>query len=217
MNAVRRRKAWMIALAVVSGAFIGGFGVARMSSSDSSKVATSSADDRFWGNLRLIAASEKEFFPTLAEMTSKADAVVLGEMVDLQVDRTIQGDSPEDQVTYARVDIAVERPLRGGAASRVSLDILLPNFPTRAKALEAEPALKAGLPTDRMVFFLRKQQTAPHRYRLVNSLGLWSGGAGRAPVYTPLASGGSGRTVFAAEAAGLRGIDELADYVSKSP
>ena len=76
MNAVRRRKAWMIALAGI-GAFIG---AESQVSCRTRRSGYPSADDRFRGTL---LQRQRRVLPDIGRMTSKADAVIARRLVDL--------------------------------------------------------------------------------------------------------------------------------------
>jgi hypothetical protein len=127
----------------------------------------------FWETLQIVA-DEVEGYPSLTEMAEKADHVVIGTISNFRLNRRIFGDSPENVVHMAAVDLEVTEVVRGPVPARkLVLEFLLPGAPKHVEARVRQQA--ATMPTGPMLFFLRhKGGEEQGLYRIVNSLGLWT-------------------------------------------
>lgn len=175
--------------------------------------------EAFWGRLR-PAGFEVDRFATLAEMVAASDAVVVAKVFDVQMSRTVHGDSEGDVVAYASVVLRVERVIAGQVPASVPVE-----FMVGATADQAPPEialLKQAIPTGSSVFFLHAKLGDGEKglFRIINSTGLWAT-TSRAQLDAPLqefAPGESG--LYAAEIRGFSTLagftDLLTSYVTKS-
>lgn len=142
-------------------------------------------DEAFWDTLR-IKAFEAEKYETLAEMGEAADVVVIGRLTDFRANRQFQGDASQDVITYAAVDVKIEKVVRGEApGSTITLEFMLPAPPKRVPAVVE--AQRERMPKGKTVMFLRHKRGEGESglYRLVNSYGLWI--SDRGELRSPLA------------------------------
>jgi hypothetical protein len=147
-------------------------------------------------------------------MLQASDAVVVAKVSGMEIGRTVQGDAPEDVVTYARVDLRVERVLSGEVPDLVPLEFLLGPTPEHAAAELLR--LQRSIPTDPAVFFLHEKQGKGEQglYRVTSTTGLWAATAREeldAPLQeeSPRMSG-----LYAAELAGVATLQGLADLLA---
>lgn len=167
------------------------------------------SEEAFWAQVRLGGADEVEGYATLAEMTSKADLVVLGTFASVQLSRTIQGDAPQDQVAYALVTVDVAEAANGSEApSTLPLEFLLPDPSDPSEQVER---MSEHLPKGQVVMMLRAKTGDGESglYRLVNSYGLFAA-TGRSVLDTPLAEATPASVgLYAAELGSIESLAEL--------
>ena len=176
--------------------------------------------DSIWALLRLDG-DEVEGYSSLRDMGRAADLVVRGHVANVGPTRQVQGDAPEDVVTYVTLEIAVDERVSGPKlAGLVPVEFLVNVPPPAVDAFVQD--LETSRTDEELLIFLRSKGAAEQgRYRLVNSKGLWrSNGQG---VDAPLAvwaepelrPGTSGRATapFAEEIAGVSQIGQLVEYL----
>jgi hypothetical protein len=167
-------------------------------------------DSDFWRGLQLYGANEVEQYETLKAMRDSADKVVIGKMVAFEPSRTIQGDAPEDVVTYARADFAISERIRGEASSQiVSVEFLVPQSPQEASGTIS--AMSRGLPKEPALLFIREKRDGSGHRRLVNSRGLLTKVEGK--LTAPVAPQGEGDE-FDSETEGKDSVEALARYLA---
>lgn len=166
--------------------------------------------DSFWSHLR-VHGDEVEGFGSLADMKDSADLVFVGTMASIGPSRVIQGDAAEDVTTYASVEFTIDQVLSGRAADAISVEFLIA-APTADAAADTVDLLRASLPSDPALLFLRAKQGEGEDglFRLVSSEGLWMT-TDRAVVDTPQA--GEPGAHHYDEAKGVESLDELIDIV----
>lgn len=176
------------------------------------------ASGGFWESFR-ISGLEVRRYDTLDAMLQASDAVVVAKVSDVQISRTVQGDSPDDIVTYARVDLRVEGVLFGDVPGDVPLEFLL--GPTPEHAAADLLGLRQWIPTGPSVYFLHEKQGQGERglYRVTSTAGLWSATA-RDELDAPLQeTSPKDSGLYAAELGGvdtLQGLTELlAGYAAR--
>ena len=163
------------------------------------------------------AAEEVSRFDSLAEMLEASDAVVVAHVSDVAVSRIFQGDVPEDRFPYLRVQLAIDRVIRGDAPGVVQIEFLGSGTDAQAQALVDE--LKGELPADSVVVFLHAKNGAGEAglYRVINSTGLWAPTT-RTAVDAPLRMEAPHQGPYAAELArvgDMNGLVELLDGLAK--
>jgi hypothetical protein len=113
----------------------------------------------------LVQATELERYDSLAAMTRGADAVVVGRIVDIAAGRSFGG-ATGHPLHYAAVTVAVEEVAAGALPGRHGATFTL-EVPLFAGA-ESLDALRASLPPDESLFFVRNKGGADSDfYRLV--------------------------------------------------
>lgn len=170
-------------------------------------------DGRFWETLR-VEGDEVEYFPSLADMATSADAVVVGTFGGFSASRTIVGDAPEDSVFYAKAELVVSQVLTGRTqGDTMPVEFLLPIMPGDEDAIVQ--GMASSLPKGEMVLFLRAKLGTNESglFRLVNSYGLWTQTARSAldtPLseLTPMATG-----LYVGELTEIATLDELVEYI----
>jgi len=173
-------------------------GIAALSSSDRSE---------FWERLK-IGGWEVETFSSMSDMVRASDSVVLARIGGVDVSRTIQGDAPEDVVTYARLDLEVLQVISGTSPDRVPLEFLVGAIPGQVAA-EIE-ALRQAIPKEPAVFFLHaKRGNDEHGlYRLIASTGLFAA-TSRSTLEAPLRDDAP----FSVELRAVGSVESLVDYL----
>lgn len=171
-------------------------------------------DEAFWGGLR-NAGSEAEHFDTLRDMRSQADVVVRGSFSSVAMGRTIVGDATTPQAAYELLtaQLAVTEVLAGSAPT-ASLPVEFVLFEQGEPIADTAARLIESYPQGELVIFLRdKGGIEAGRYRMVNSLGLWTE-TSRAELDTPLADlGPAVELPYQSELAGVDSVGELAALI----
>jgi hypothetical protein len=165
-------------------------------------------DRGFYENLQ-IAAVEAESYPSLAAMAGAADAVVVGTLSNVRLNRTIVDGVPEFRVHMAAVDVMVSEQVRGDAGrGPLLLEFLVPGREDQVAARIEQQ--RNNTPVEPVLLFLRKNDAGA--YRLVNSHGLWTTVEGR--VTSPLVPRPDGAEPraehYADELAQVRSLTQLA-------
>jgi hypothetical protein len=185
-------------------------------------LSSGSTDSRFWKVMQLQGANEVEEYPSLKDMKRSSDIVVGAHMLDFRFSRTVQGDAPEDVVTYALAEFVVEDDVLGNAPDVISVEFLMPQN-TRAEAAAAIAKQAANIPGDDFLLFVRNKSEGQGRRRLVNMSGLWTRAGDKliaplveSPAEDAAATRGRseeavGRTKYAQELAGIDSVAELAE------
>lgn len=203
MNRLSRCRSGFLAIALIAGACT--------TASRPAEPTPSSSPD-FWASFR-ITGDEVEGYQNIRDMGSSADAVVLGRLTSLTPSRAVQGDAPEDVVTYVAAGLEVSRVLAGRFGERsVPLEFFISSGELTVGELQR---LETALPQGDVVVFLRAKRGDGEAglYRTVNSLGLWAASE-RAALDTPLSEEAPTASVLADEVAGIGSVEEMADYVS---
>lgn len=174
-----------------------------------SSASSHQSPEGFWEAFR-IEADEVEYYATIGEMGRSADAVAIGKLVGFDKERTVQGDAPEDVITYVVASFEVSQVVAGKLSDAViPLEFLVTHG-------SANVDLESALPEGDLVVFLREKRGSGEGglYRAVNSLGLWTSSS-RAPVDTPLAPESPADSIFADEVRSLDSLTEFASYVGQ--
>lgn len=175
---------------------------------------SASPDGGFWESFRISALTVHRY-STLAEMLEASDGVVVAQVTGVEISRTVQGDAPEDVVTYARVDLSVQRVLSGDVPGVVPLEFLLGPTPVHAAADVLR--LQQSIPRDPAVFFLHEKQGKGEQglYRVTSTTGLWAATA-RGQLDAPLQEQPPNESgLYAAELIGVETVQGLADLLER--
>lgn len=171
------------------------------------------ASDTFWQRLR-VSALEADHYSSLADMLEAADSVVIASIDTVAFGRTIHGDVPEEDLTYAQVNLRVTRVIAGNAPSSVPLEFIVGLAPDGPEA--AITALQASIPQGPAIYFLHEKRGADERgkYRVTNSTGLWARTL-RDQLDAPLREESPGASsLYAGELSRVSTIDELAELLA---
>lgn len=176
--------------------------------SPSSDVSELNAPSAFWDTLR-VHGDEVEYFPTLARMAESADIVVTGSFGAFKRTRVIQGDAEEDVVVYAATTLDVQKVIRGGGPTDISLEFLLPIDISEVE--ETLKVLNTSLPVGPLLLFLRnKGGEEAAFYRVVNSYGVWAESPDGGVVAPLSAAPSDGPQLYLTETAAVATLEELA-------
>jgi hypothetical protein len=108
----------------------------------------------FWDAVRL-GASDRLFAPTLEDLVAQSDAAVLGTVVDVRVNRVVQGDVSDARAVYAVADLRVERVVAGALdrpAGTIGVELAVAG--AYEEALAGVRRAAAGLPRGQVLAFL---------------------------------------------------------------
>lgn len=188
----------------------------------------------FWDAVRLNA-SDRLFAPTLEDLVAQSDVAVLGTVVDVRVNRVVEGDVPDARAVYAVADLRVERVVTGaldrpGDVIGVELAVAgayeeaLAGVRRAAAGLPRGPVLAVLISVDRE---LARRASAGRNPREVSeqaglyiphsSVGVFAA-TDRAAVDTPLGAPPSvGAHPYREELLGIRSVAALADRIAGAP
>lgn len=169
--------------------------------------------ESFWERFR-ITGLETSDFATLKEMLIASDAVVVARVSGVSLGRTIQGDSTDDAVIYAQIELEVEQLIAGSSPRSIPIEFLV--GPTPEQAAADIKSLRESLPSELAVVFLHEKRGKGESglYRVVNSAGLWTTTA-RSDLDTPLRDDAPDVSrLFVAELKAVGTLDGLIDLVA---
>ena len=185
----------------------------------------------FWDAVRLDA-SDRLFAPTLVDLVAQSDVAVLGTVVDVRVNRVVEGDIPDARAVFAVADLRVERVV-AGALDRPAevIGVKLAVAGAYEEALAGVRRAAAGLPRGPVLAFLvgvdrelARQASAGSDPREVpeqaglyiphSSVGVFAA-TDRAAVDTPLGDPPTaGAHPYREELSGIRSVEALADRIA---